>query len=135
MSKVPRGIRNNNPGNIRISDASWIGKLYDLSNEKAFERFETMEDGIRALIVILRTYFNRYKIHTIGGIIRRWAPPSENDTEAYIKAICKETGFERDTRLEFTLDDILPIVVGICKHENGGYYITNEQITKAWEIL
>jgi hypothetical protein len=136
MSKesVPRGIRNNNPGNIRVSSTAWIGKLYDISDEKAFERFETMEYGIRALLVILRTYINKYKLHTIEGIIRRFAPSTENDTEAYIKSVCKETGFERNMTLFFDLEDMLPVVVGIIKHENGGLYgITNEQIEKAWE--
>lgn len=130
---MPRGIRNNNPGNIRISSQPWKGKI-KLNTDGAFEQFETMEYGIRALLILLRTYIKRGN-DTIEKIINRYAPTNENDTGSYIKSVEKFTGYDREMTLEFTLDDMLPLVKAICKHENGGEFLTNEQIDKAWEMI
>jgi hypothetical protein len=86
------------------------------------------------LLIILRNYIRRGH-NSVELIIKRWAPSSENNTEAYIKAVCAYMGVIRNEELFFILEDMLPLVKAICKHENGGEYITNEQITKAWEAL
>src|SRR5574337_804815 len=82
-----RGIRNNNPGNIRKSSEPWRG-LAAAKDQKdpAFFTFETPEWGIRAMAVILRTYQTKYGLRTIRAIIGRWAPSAENDTDAYVDA-------------------------------------------------
>jgi hypothetical protein len=132
---IPRGIRNNNPFNIKQSTQLWVGKIL-FSEDGTFEQFETMEYGIRAGLIILRTYIERYKLHTIEEIIKRFAPSNENDTEAYIRAVCRDTGFDRDTILFFDLEDMLPLSMAIIKHENGGLFgITNKMIEKSWELL
>lgn len=89
MSTIPRGIRNNNPLNIRISTNKWCGKL-TTSSDPQFEQFRNITFGIRAAFVCIRTYINRYKLVTPSAIISRWAPRSENDTQAYIKTACKQ---------------------------------------------
>jgi len=132
---IPRGIRNNNPYNIKQSTQQWKGKIL-FSEDSVFEQFETMEYGIRAGLIILRTYIERYKLHTIEEIIKRFAPSNENDTEAYIRAVCRDTGFDRDTILFFDLEDMLPLAMAIIKHEQGGLFgITNKMIEKSWELL
>ena len=91
----PRGIRNNNPLNIRKGN-NWKGERPH-QTDKAFEEFQSMEFGIRAGFIILRKYINGYfgltaKHNTIEKIIRRWAPPSENATQNYIDFVAKDMG-------------------------------------------
>lgn len=85
---LPRGYRNNNPLNIRISSSAWKGKI-NPSGDSAFEQFVSMEYGYRAALRTMRTYINKYGANTIDKIISRWAPPSENNTLAYISNVCK----------------------------------------------
>ena len=83
-----RGIRNNNPANIRRG-CSWKG-LAKTQTDKEFCQFTTMTWGVRALLVTLRTYVVKYRLHTVREIITRWAPPSDgNNTEKYIEYVEK----------------------------------------------
>ena len=93
--KEPRGIRNNNPLNIRLSKDKWQGQVLPQrgSGEGAFCQFYTMEYGWRAAFVILcRTYYGKYGLKTIRDIVSRWAPAKENNTEAYIRHVSDYTG-------------------------------------------
>ena len=85
----PRGIRNNNPLNIRISTNCWRGKITP-STDPAFEQFQNMTLGIRAAMVCIRTYIKKYRLTTPQAIISRWAPESENNVKAYVKSACEK---------------------------------------------
>lgn len=87
-----RGIRNNNPGNIRNSDATdWQGEVKKSEKkDNAFEEFEDMAHGYRALIKLLQNYRKKHDCKTIADFISRWAPRTENDTAAYIQRVCRE---------------------------------------------
>jgi len=88
----PRGIRNNNPLNIRKSADKWQG-LSTLQEDREFFQFVSMEYGWRAAFVILcRTYYGKYGLKTIRDIVSRWAPAKENNTEAYIRHVSDYTG-------------------------------------------
>lgn len=133
---IPRGIRNNNPGNIRISNANWRGKVaLEDNTDTVFEQFETIEYGIRALFVLLRTYIVKKELNTVKKIITAYAPANENDTKAYIKSVCKKTGFDENEKLSFNDNVIIPLAGAICFHECGGSYVTHEQIEKAWGVI
>lgn len=81
-----RGIRNNNPANIRRG-CKWNG-LAAKQTDKEFCQFVTMTWGVRALLVTLRTYVVKHKLHTVREIITRWAPPQDgNNTEKYIEFV------------------------------------------------
>ena len=81
-----RGIRNNNPANIRRG-CKWKG-LTEKQTDKEFCQFVSMTWGVRALLITLRTYVVKYHLHTVREIITRWAPPSDgNNTEKYIKFV------------------------------------------------
>ena len=110
--KEPRGIRNNNPLNIRLSKDKWQGQINpsgnanvndnnsSLKGEAVFCVFSSMEYGWRAAFVILcRTYYGKYGLKTIRGIVTRWAPPKENNTEAYIRHVSDYTGIGPDRDL------------------------------------
>lgn len=80
-STKPRGIRNNNPLNIRIGN-KWLGEVEN-PTDKEFEQFTWMVYGLRAGFILLRRYINRYHLNTIHDIISRWAPSNENNTTHY----------------------------------------------------
>ena len=91
MAKVtPRGIRNNNPLNIRIGN-TWLGERSNPTDQE-FEEFVSMEFGLRAAFMILRRYIRRYGKNTVSSIISTWAPASENNTIRYIDTVCDRTG-------------------------------------------
>lgn len=115
-----RGVRNNNPGNIRKSATKWSGKIE--GTDPAFETFKTPEDGIRALGKNLLNYQDKHGINTIEGIINRWAPTSENNTSAYVQAVAKETGLDPSAPLNLRNPDTLQkVTTAIIHHENGGH--------------
>ena len=90
-----RGIRNNNPLNIRLSSDKWQGQVLPQrgSGEGAFCQFYSIEWGWRAAFVILcRTYYGKYGLKTIRDLVSRWAPAKENNTEAYIRHVSDYTG-------------------------------------------
>lgn len=86
MNYPKRGIRNNNPFNIKKSHHDWLGKKQD-GADPTFEQFDTLELGVRAGLKLLTTYINR-GYDTPEKIIKRFAPTSENNTENYIDFIC-----------------------------------------------
>ena len=90
-----RGIRNNNPLNIRHSADQWQGASEE-QKDKSFVQFKSMAYGYRAAWRILQTYYERFahqsRGFTVRNIISRWAPPRENDTEAYIRTVLHITG-------------------------------------------
>lgn len=88
----PRGLRNNNPGNIRNSDTTeWSGEVQKSDKkDNAFEEFVDMAHGYRALIKLLQNYRRKHHCKTIAQFISRWAPQTENDTSAYVQRVCHE---------------------------------------------
>lgn len=117
---VPRGIRNNNPGNIRWG-SPWQGLVpVAEQTDKSFCQFVKPAWGIRALVRVLLTYQDKYSLRTIHDVICRWAPVSENNTTAYIESVCSQTGFapHQDLNLQ-DYATMLAMVKAIIQHENG----------------
>ena len=121
--KLPRGIRNNNPLNIRKGN-NWKGEVAQ-STDGAFEQFVSMQWGIRAGFKILKNYMTGYGGRTkaltnIHDIIHRWAPPNENNCRAYIDSICRFSGLHEYERLQFTdRTKMLALVDGMIRVECG----------------
>lgn len=88
---MSRGLRNNNPGNIRRSRVRYQGEVRP-SRDADFKEFETMAYGYRAMFVLLDTYSSRYGLHTIRSMLNRYAPPEENLTESYIRFVSDYSG-------------------------------------------
>lgn len=99
---MSRGLSNCNPGNIRQSKVRYKGEVQP-SRDPAFKQFESLAWGYRAVFVLLHTYRVRHGLRTVRGMISRWAPPVENHTEAYIRAVAADTGIDPDEPLD-TLD-------------------------------
>lgn len=99
---TPRGIRNNNPLNIRHSANRWQGASA-VQGDKSFVQFSSMSYGYRAAWKVLQTYYRHFCRHnqpfSVENIIHRWAPPSENDTAGYLRNVLLLTGLGGKERL------------------------------------
>lgn len=128
-----RGVRNNNPGNIDYhASNAWQGQLgIEVGVPKPrFARFDTPENGIRALGKLLQTYQTKYGLNTVESIIARWAPSNENDTKAYIDAISKRLGVSGDQKLDLKDHGTLSgLIKGIAMHESSAYLSDSDVMT------
>lgn len=116
--RLPRGIRNNNPGNIRFTRTLWKG-LADPPSDGEFCRFRSAEYGLRALFLVLFTYKRRGLV-TVPSIIGAWAPPHENDTQVYIDMVLAGTGFQFSEHIDVSDPRMaIPMARAIVAHENG----------------
>ena len=119
---VPRGIRLNNPGNIKESPGDktqWQGERAT-DDDPVFEEFVSPEAGIRALARILLGYQRRYGLNTVAGIINRWAPGCENDTGSYIAHVAARLGVAADQAIDIADPELMVgLVEAIIRHENG----------------
>ncbi|MFA7399113.1 MAG: structural protein [Sideroxydans sp.] len=114
---TPRGIRNNNPGNIRHGSARWQG-MSPTQTDTNFVQFITPEYGIRALSILIGNYYSKNGLNTVRKIISRYAPSSENNTDAYAQAVSKAIGVTPDTIINVNTHKVA-LVEAIIKHENG----------------
>ena len=96
---MTRGIRNNNPLNIRRTATKWKGQRPE-QTDPHFVQFTAMEWGFRAAFCLLGTYADKYGLRSVEQIVSRWAPPSENISESYIAHVCRMTGFTPTMPLE-----------------------------------
>ena len=131
---MSRGLRNCNPGNIRQSKGRYKGEVRP-SRDPAFKQFESLAWGYRAIFVLLDTYRTRHGLRTIAQMITRWAPPSENRTDAYIRAVAESTGIGLDEPLD-TRDrkTMVPVAAAISRVENGVAADLRE-VEKGWELF
>jgi hypothetical protein len=113
-NKKPRGIRNNNPLNIRENGTKWNGRIGD---DGAFVQFSNAAFGIRAAARILKNYRDKYGLDTVTGIISRWAPPIENDTQSYIDSVAQKTDVSANQALHDS--DYENLIRAMIYHENG----------------
>jgi hypothetical protein len=125
-----RGIRNHNPGNLRKSADKWQG-LASKQPDPEFFTFTSPEMGIRALARTIITYYDKYDLNTVNKIIGRWAPPNENNTQAYANAVAKQMGvatnMEFDAHAYYYLSRLVPAII---RHENGEMPYTKAQIDR-----
>src|SRR5574344_2033763 len=120
VNKLPRGIRNNNPGNIRWG-ANWDGLKKDGKEiDPSFCVFISPVYGIRALAKVLKNYQKLYGLNTIRKVISRYAPPNENQTLAYISGVAKQLNVSPDVELDLTEIAVLCVFIkAIIRMENG----------------
>lgn len=130
---IPRGIRNNNPGNIKKNDIEWEG-LSAIQTDNTFFQFTNPIYGIRALTKILRTYRDKYDLKNIWAIINRYAPPSENDTEAYKNFVTKKTGLSMLKEIDNSVEGYFPVVKAIILMENGEQPYDDEIILQGMHL-
>lgn len=125
---LARGIRNHNPGNVERTSTTWQGMAEDQSDPR-FIVFRRPWWGIRAMCIILKNYQVKHGIRTVDGIIKRWAPDSDNNpTAAYVRSVCAHLDVAHDQIIDLTDVAIMrKLVAAVIKFENG----TNPY---TWEI-
>lgn len=130
--QVKFGSNTNNPFNIKAQKANvWVGKT--TKEGATFESFDLLENGVRAGVKLLKNYFNKYKINTVRGIITRYAPSTENNTENYIRFVSKEMGVTEDQILQPDKETLWKLSHAICKMENG-YELSREVYEVAFKM-
>jgi len=130
---TPRGVRNNNPGNIDYNPRNaWQGQLgLEVGVPyPRFARFDTPENGIRALGKLVINYRGKDGMPGVGGpgidtvreTITRWAPGNENNTEAYIAAVARRLGVNANDVIDVRkLATLRVMVTSIISHECAGF--------------
>lgn len=131
---MSRGLRNRNPGNIRRSGSRFRGEVVP-GRDASFKEFETMAWGYRAMFVLLDGYRRRHALSTIRQFITRYAPPSENFTDGYIRFVARTAGIDADTPLNTRSPrDMIPLVCAMSEIENGVKAVTQE-VHDGWNLF
>ncbi len=133
MHELPRGLRNRNPGNIRRSSVRYKGETE--SRDAAFKAFRTMAWGYRAMFVLLHTYRVRHGIATLRGMIARWAPPAENDTEAYLRTVVRRSGVAPDTEIDTRDRSAMTRIAAAMARVENGTAPDEEEIAEGWRLF
>ena len=159
---LPRGIRNNNPLNIRRSKDQWQGLRAQqtdaqltsgrLSSRSAdskhasvcshydaeFCQFESLEYGWRAAFYLLtRTYYHKYRLFTIRAIINKWAPPQENLTATYIENVSRLTKIPPDEPIGIPSDQPerwMAVGIAMAIQENGTESLDYFAMLRGWGL-
>lgn len=137
-SKTPRGIRNNNPLNIRKGN-NWQGERHP-QLDRSFEEFVSIEYGLRAAFKLFRNYITgfsgrSFKYNTIAKLIKRWAPPTENATQKYIDFVCKETGLDQNEVIWFSERKKMIDIARAMAFVECGVWIEREKFETAYDLL
>ena len=134
---LPRGIRNNNPLNIRRTKDQWQGMKKE-QTDPSFCQFENLAYGWRAAFKLLtRTYYHTYRLYTIRAIVNKWAPPNENNTKAYVENVSRLTGIHPDEPLGIPLESQARWIAhgaAMAIQENGVTSIDWFAMQREWEM-
>lgn len=136
--KAPRGIRNNNPLNIR-KGAAWKGQR-EQQTDKEFVEFESMQMGIRAALILMRNHITgfkgtRPKMNTLRKLISVWAPPTENATERYINKVAKALQMNPTDIIDPNDRKLLTGIAYEMAHVECGQYIDESFFLSAWDLI
>lgn len=131
---VPRGVRNNNPLNIRIGN-TWLGERNAADcDDPQFEQFTSMIYGLRAAFCILRRYIRHYHRCTVEQIINSWAPANENATGKYIDFVCKKMGCVAIRNILFEDKPTMCALVQAMAQMECGVVIPLADIEKGYDL-
>lgn len=130
---APRGIRNNNPCNIRLSRTTYKGEVVP-SQDKAFKQFESMAYGYRAVFVTLRYYHTKLGLRTIRQMVSRWAPPSENNTGSYVKHVSDAARYDCDAAVDIKDKNLMVKIVSAMSFVENGLKANLADVISGWEM-
>lgn len=130
---MSRGLKNNNPLNIRRNNTEWKG-LAKVQTDKSFFRFVAPEWGYRAAFITLRNYRKIHKLKTLRQWITRWAPPIENDTEAYISYVCNKCKCSPDEEPDINNKHQMCAIVSAMSFVENGVKAIAENVEKGWAM-
>lgn len=136
--KVPRGIRNCNPLNIRRG-ANWKG-LRAVQTDPAFCQFKSMLWGIRAAFRLMLNQItgfggSRPRRDTVAKLVSVWAPATENDTEAYITNVCQWADCSPSGYIDLRDDKLIIRLARAMARVECGQWLDIELFNEAYELL
>lgn len=135
---LPRGIRNNNPGNLVKTNITWKGKIpHSQNTDSRFEQFKELRYGIRAKMRDIITDIGKGK-NTINKLISEFAPAFENNTAAYIQSVATALGISGNDEIDLSQETLITLCKAIAYVENGAKaaaMITDKDYQDAIEIL
>ncbi len=132
-AKLSRGLRNLNPGNIRRSAVKYKGECKH-SKDPEFKQFRTLEEGYRAIFVLLHTYsIKGYK--SVREMINRYAPPSENNTEAYINRLCRLAYINSEQIVDTTDHNLMVAIVAAISLVENGSAADRTAVESGWRLF
>ena len=131
--KISRGLKNNNPLNIRRNKTKWQG-LAEKQNDCAFFTFVSPVWGYRAAFVTLRNYKKVHGIQTIAKWVARWAPPVENDTAAYIAFVSRKAEISPDVPVDINNKESMCRIVAAMSHMENGVPANAADVERGWEL-
>ena len=134
MTTLPRGLRNCNPGNIRITKDKWQG-LREVQTDKSFFQFIELRWGYRALMRTLQNYRKRHGCMTIADFINRWAPPSENNTGSYISRVCREMQVPNSYVPDVDDKNVMCAFAAAISQVENGVPAVMDDVVAGWELL
>ena len=135
LSSAPRGIRNNNPGNLIYTNINWTGKIPKNQNkDRRFEMFISPVYGVRAMIKDLKHDIEKGK-NTVPLLIEEYSPRFENNTDKYIETVCKDIKVSKTAKLLPTKNTLRLLVLSMTRVETGGNYVTNDLFEQAYAII
>lgn len=111
-----RNWRNNNPGNI---EAGKFANAHGATgSDGVFAIFPDGATGMTALESLLDTY--TYQQLTIEGAMERYAPPKENNTDAYVSFITERLGLNASTPMsDLKPEQLTSFAEAIDSYEGG----------------
>lgn len=135
---LPRGVRNNNPGNLILTNENWIGKIPRSQNtDGTFEQFTTIEYGIRAMAIDILGDVKQHN-YTLAQLITEYAPPSENPTNTYINTIAANSGINPNVPLVFNnlvLAEVLRAMIDFENGQQAATLVSDEMIVSGMQLL
>lgn len=129
-----RGLRNCNPGNIRRGRDEWRG-LRATQSDPEFYQFTAPEWGYRALIRTLQNYRRRHGCTDISSFIRRWAPPTENNTGAYIRRVCNDLQVPQTYIPDVEDRETMCALAAAISYVENGVPARMDDVERGWELL
>lgn len=132
---MTRGYKNNNPLNIRIGNGkAWYGEIRP-SRDPSFAQFESMAHGYRAAFKLLDNYRRLHACSMLSDFVRRWAPPIENDTNAYLRAVTKRSGFADVSTVDTRNSWQMKRIVAAMSFVENGIEADQQQIDDGWNLF
>ncbi|MDJ1494536.1 hypothetical protein QNI19_16445 [Cytophagaceae bacterium DM2B3-1] len=136
QNSLPRGLRNNNPGNLKyVASNDWMGKVPLAQNtDKTFEQFKEFRYGVAALLKLLRKYIQTGRATTIRGIITLYAPATENNTSTYIQTVAARLGTSPDSPLQAN-ETTLKALAKVIARVEVGRELSDTELTHGYHLI
>jgi hypothetical protein len=132
---MSRGLKNNNPGNIRISATKYEGEIQP-SQDKAFKQFAEMRYGYRAMFVLLYTYQKKHNLNTIRAMINRYAPPADNnDTSRYVQIVSNSAGIYADDKIDTKDRAAMTKIVSAMSFVENGVQANDCDVQRGFDLF